>query len=65
MLYVTDNNWSLRQQEKQLETPTVVYEMKENQVGYIAVSEFDEVTLSQFETALNDLESQGDGRLDH
>ena len=44
---------------QQLETPTVVYEMKENQVGYIAVSEFDEVTLSQFETALNDLESQG------
>ena len=49
----------LKATRKQLETPTVVYEMKENQVGYIAVSEFDEVTLSQFETALNDLEGQG------
>ena len=39
--------------------------MKENQVGYIAVSEFDEVTLSQFETALNDLESQGMEGFDH
>lgn len=44
---------------RQLETPTVSYEMKENQIGYIAVSEFDEVTLSQFENALNDLEDQG------
>mgnify|MGYP004583390317 FL=1 len=49
----------LKATRKQLETPTVVYEMKENQVGYIAVNEFDEVTLSQFETALNDLEGQG------
>ena len=31
----------LKATRKQLETPTVVYEMKENQVGYIAVSEFD------------------------
>ena len=37
---------------------TVEYEMKDGQVGYIYVKEFDEVTASQFETALNDLEAQ-------
>lgn len=44
---------------KKLEMPTVEYEMKENQIGYISVSEFDDVTFNQFETALNDLEAQG------
>lgn len=33
--------------------------MKEDQIGYIAVSEFDSVTYHQFETALEDLEKQG------
>lgn len=37
---------------------TVEYEMKDGQVGYIYVKEFDEVTASQFETALNELEAQ-------
>lgn len=38
---------------------TVEYEMKEDQIGYISVSEFDSVTLGQFEQALSDLEKQG------
>ncbi len=38
---------------------TVEYEMKDEQIGYIYVKEFDEVTSAQFETALNDLEDQG------
>jgi carboxyl-terminal processing protease len=42
-----------------IETQTVFYEMKDGQTGYIAVSEFDDVTYEQFETALNDLEAQG------
>ena len=33
--------------------------MKEDQIGYIAVSEFDSVTYHQFETALEDLEKAG------
>lgn len=37
---------------------TVEYEMKDGQIGYIYVKEFDEVTAAQFETALNDLEAQ-------
>ena len=42
-----------------IEVKTVSYEMKENQIGYIRVSEFDTVTYDQFEEALNDLENQG------
>lgn len=43
----------------EIEAQTVEYEMKEGQVGYIAVSEFDDVTYEQFKNALEDLESQG------
>lgn len=42
-----------------VEAHTVEYEMKEDQLGYISVSEFDTVTLEQFQAAINDLESQG------
>lgn len=42
-----------------IEVSTVEYEMKENQIGYIRVIEFDKVTTEQFETALNDLKLQG------
>ena len=44
---------------KSLEMPTVSYEMKDNRIGYIAVSEFDDVTLNQFKTALDALDEQG------
>ena len=42
-----------------IEVQTVSSEMKDGQIGYIAVSEFDSVTYDQFEAALDDLESQG------
>ena len=42
-----------------IEVQTVSSEMKDDQIGYIAVSEFDSVTYDQFEAALNDLESKG------
>ena len=42
-----------------IEVQTVEYEMKDGQTGYIAVSEFDDVTYEQFKTALEDLEAQG------
>ena len=42
-----------------IEIQTVDYEMKDGQIGYIAVSEFDDVTYEQFKTALDDLEAQG------
>ena len=42
-----------------IKVKTVSYEMKENQIGYIRVSEFDTVTYDQFKEALDDLEKQG------
>ena len=42
-----------------IEVRTVEYEMKDGQTGYIAVSEFDNVTYDQFKEALEDLEAQG------
>lgn len=38
---------------------TVRYEMKEGQIGYVYIQEFDDVTLDQFKEALNALEEQG------
>ncbi|MBQ8559565.1 MAG: S41 family peptidase [Tyzzerella sp.] len=42
-----------------IEVNTVAYEMKDNKIGYIAVSGFETVTYEQFEAALNDLTAQG------
>lgn len=42
-----------------VEVPTVEYEMLGDQIGYIRLLEFDEVTAQQFEEAMSDLESQG------
>lgn len=42
-----------------VEAQTVKYEMKDGDVGYIRVSEFDSVTYDQYKAAIEDLESQG------
>ncbi|MBO7632696.1 MAG: S41 family peptidase, partial [Lachnospiraceae bacterium] len=42
-----------------IEVPTVEYQMLDNKIGYIIVSEFDMVTESQFISAVDDLEKQG------
>ena len=42
-----------------IEVTTVAYEMKEENIGYIAVSGFEKVTYHQFEEALADLTNQG------
>lgn len=44
---------------KTIEVPTIEYEMLANKIGYISVSEFDEVTAKQFRKAIDDLDSQG------
>ncbi|WP_033168643.1 S41 family peptidase [Clostridium sp. KNHs205] len=44
---------------RKVEVPTIEYEMLDNKIGYIAISEFDEVTAEQFRQALADLEKQG------
>lgn len=42
-----------------IEVQTVEYEMMEDQIAYLAVSEFDSVTYEQYKAALEDLETQG------
>lgn len=44
---------------KVVETPTVAAEMKENQIGYLKISEFDTVTYDQFKTEMEELENNG------
>jgi len=42
-----------------VESPTVEYEMKESGIGYLQITEFDDVTTEQFMTAYDDLYAQG------
>ena len=46
-------------ERRKVEIPTVEYEMKDDQIGYIAVTSFDGVTTEQFKNAYKDLEKQG------
>ena len=43
---------------REVQIPTVEYEMLDEQIGYIRLVEFDEVTADQFKEALEDLENQ-------
>ena len=44
---------------KTISVPTVEYEMLENNMGYITISEFDEITVQQWNEAYEALKSQG------
>ncbi|MEG0806084.1 MAG: S41 family peptidase [Lachnospiraceae bacterium] len=44
---------------EKIEVPTVEAQMLQDKTGYIAISEFGEVTAQQFETAVADLQKQG------
>lgn len=46
-------------ERRQIQTPTVKYEMKEGYIGYIQITEFDTVTSDQFTDALVTLKEQG------
>lgn len=46
-------------ERNQITVPTVEYTMLADKVGYISVSQFDEVTADQFKNAIDDLEKQG------
>ena len=46
-------------ERRQVEILSVAHHMKEDQIGYIAVSSFDGVTANQFIAAYEDLKSQG------
>ncbi|WP_346698247.1 S41 family peptidase [Catenibacillus scindens] len=42
-----------------VQNPTVTYEMLENNIGYIQITEFDKVTVEQMNAAIDDLSVQG------
>lgn len=44
---------------KQVEIPTVKWELLEDQTGYVKIAEFDKVTVEQFRKAIKELEEQG------
>lgn len=44
---------------KQIESPTVNYEMLENNIGYIQITEFDDVTVNQFKEAMTAVKKAG------
>lgn len=44
---------------RKIEVHTVEYEMKDNGIGYLRITEFDGVTYGQFKAALDDLLGQG------
>lgn len=46
-------------ERRKIQVETVSYEMKENQIGYIRITEFDTVTYNQFEEALSELDAKG------
>lgn len=46
-------------ERRKIESPTVKYEMKEGNIGYIRITEFDSVTADQFTDALVTLKEQG------
>jgi carboxyl-terminal processing protease len=50
---------TLEIERAQIEEDTVAYSMLRNQVGYVAVSSFEEVTTQQFIDAVEDLEQRG------
>lgn len=50
---------SFTMKRQSIEVPTVEYEMLEDSVGYIQITEFDTVTSGQFHEALEELQDQG------
>lgn len=44
---------------KKIEVPTIEYKMLDNKIGYIAITEFDAITVSQFDSAVDALEKNG------
>ncbi len=44
---------------KKINIPTIEYEMLEDDIGYIQIAEFDDITISQFSSAVSALEKKG------
>lgn len=54
-----DDFLDIEVERRKIESPTVNYEMKEGDIGYIRITEFDDVTTDQFTEAMAVLKGQG------
>ena len=54
-----DKYYTVQVERRSIEVPTVEAEMLEDNIGYISILEFEEVTGEQFAKAVDDLSSQG------
>lgn len=55
----TKETLTLTIERRKIDNSTVTYSMKENNIGYIEVTDFYEATAEQFSSAIDDLQSQG------
>lgn len=55
----TRDEVSLSIERREIEVPTVEHKMMEDKIGYILVTQFDKVTADQYQSAVDDLTSQG------
>ena len=55
----TEEQFDVTLTRSKVESLTVEYVMKEDNIAYIQISEFDEVTVGQFEEALNEAKADG------
>ncbi len=55
----TDEYIDMTVERRVVQNPTVTWEMKDDGIGYIQITEFDEVTIEQFDQAVGELSSQG------
>ncbi|MBB2184208.1 S41 family peptidase [Lachnospiraceae bacterium MD1] len=44
---------------QEIEVPTIEYKMLEDGIGYVVITEFDEITVTQFKAAIDKLEKDG------
>lgn len=52
-------NYTYTVERRSVDVPTISYEMLKDEIGYIQITEFDVVTVEQYQNALTDLENQG------
>ena len=54
-----DEELEIEVTRRKIEVPTIEHTMLDNNIGYIAISEFDKVTVDQFLSAVEELEEKG------
>ncbi|MBR5577950.1 MAG: S41 family peptidase [Lachnospiraceae bacterium] len=54
-----DDYLKIEVERRKIESPTVTFEMKDNNIAYIQITEFDDVTETQFSNALTEARAMG------